>query len=202
MESGPKFSDSVVGGNVHTGDVIHNHHHTAAAQPDPFQAPPQSILIGAPTAVPMQAVNPYGQIMPGMGRPAKMMSFGDSLRSVMGHYLTFDGRASRSEYWWFYLAVTITSMTVGMAALGFAIQNNDEDAFFNVICFAWIAILLLMPAFLSVTVRRLHDQGYSGWYILLGFIPYIGGLIVFVMMFGEGEEVPNAYGPPPTNLLM
>lgn len=50
---------------------------------------------------------------------------------------------------------------------------------------------------LAVQVRRFHDQDKSGWFILLGFIPYIGGLILFVFMCLEGTRGPNRFGPDP-----
>ena len=62
--------------------------------------------------------------------------------------------------------------------------------------FAIWALVIFVPA-LAVQVRRFHDQDKSGWFVLLGFIPYLGALIVFVFMVLEGTRGPNQYGPDP-----
>ena len=58
----------------------------------------------------------------------------------------------------------------------------------------WLAIII--PS-LAVTVRRLHDQDKTGWLVLLGLIPFVGGLILLVFMLLEGTKGPNQYGPDP-----
>lgn len=68
----------------------------------------------------------------------------------------------------------------------------------------WIGFLLLgvyalgsfIPS-LAVQVRRYHDQDKSGWFILLGLIPYVGGIIALIFMCIEGTRGPNRYGPDP-----
>jgi uncharacterized membrane protein YhaH (DUF805 family) len=66
--------------------------------------------------------------------------------------------------------------------------------FVAVLAIAFIAILI--PS-LAVQVRRFHDQNRSGWWVLLGFVPYIGSLVVLVFMLIEGTKGPNDYGPDP-----
>ena len=58
----------------------------------------------------------------------------------------------------------------------------------------WLAVIV--PS-IAVQVRRFHDQDKSGWFVLLNFIPYLGGLIVLVFMFLEGTRGPNRFGPDP-----
>ena len=60
------------------------------------------------------------------------------------------------------------------------------------------ALASIIPA-IAVQVRRFHDQDKSGWFVLLNFIPIIGGLIVLVMMFLDGTPGPNRFGPDPKN---
>ena len=59
-----------------------------------------------------------------------------------------------------------------------------------------VAIALFIPS-LAVQIRRFHDQDKSGWFVLLAFIPYVGGLIVLVFMCIEGTPGPNRFGSDP-----
>ena len=71
--------------------------------------------------------------------------------------------------------------------------------------FGTIAFLGLIIPNLAVTVRRFHDIGYSGWYILLVFIPYLGsiiGLVIIVLMMVDGQPQINDYGTVPTNTIV
>jgi len=54
---------------------------------------------------------------------------------------------------------------------------------------------------LAVSVRRLHDLGKSGWMMLLGFVPIVGGILLLVWFVSDGEAFDNAYGAVPTNTL-
>jgi uncharacterized membrane protein YhaH (DUF805 family) len=68
----------------------------------------------------------------------------------------------------------------------------------------FIALLALLLPFLSVSVRRLHDLGKSGWWLLIAIIPivnFIGIFVIIVFTLIEGEEQPNQYGEVPTNTL-
>jgi uncharacterized membrane protein YhaH (DUF805 family) len=60
-----------------------------------------------------------------------------------------------------------------------------------------LALLALFIPSLAVQVRRFHDQDKSGWMVLLGFIPYIGGIIIIIFMCMEGTRGPNRFGPDP-----
>lgn len=133
-------------------------------------------------------------------------------------YATFTGRASRSEYWWstlgyfgiiflitvlFFLCIGITTVTISPHTPD-ATANTLPDATANALTIGGIVMLLLLLALLAagfiptlaVTVRRLHDAGFSGWYYLLNFIPYVGGLILFVFCVLPSAP-PNEYGVSP-----
>lgn len=124
-------------------------------------------------------------------------------------YADFQGRSRRMEYWMFTLGFTILILLLmilfvffGSAGGGFQDQARSPDdplgglptAFLVFIGLFYLAIFI--PS-LAVQVRRFHDQDKSGWLILLGFIPYIGGLILLVFMCLEGTRGPNRYGPDP-----
>ena len=104
----------------------------------------------------------------------------EAVSSVMKSYARFSGRATRSEYWWFYLFWIIAVLVTGMI--------NENLA-------ALVVLALLLPS-LAVGVRRLHDIGKSGWWLLVMLIPLIGGLILlyFLVQPSEGD---NDYGPAP-----
>lgn len=104
------------------------------------------------------------------------MGFFGAIKSVLTKYANFSGRATRSEYWWWVLFTLL---------------------------WAWIPIvnLLLLLIFflpsLGVAVRRLHDTGRSGWWILLGIIPILGGLILLIFYCTDSQVGANQYGPNP-----
>jgi uncharacterized membrane protein YhaH (DUF805 family) len=114
------------------------------------------------------------------------MSFADAVRSVLSQYVGLTGRARRSEYWWWALAYLI--LVVIAVGLDSAIGTS--------VVAPLVALAVLLPN-LAVAVRRLHDTGRSGWWILLGLIPLVGGIILLVFYVSDGNPGPNAYGPDP-----
>ena len=136
-------------------------------------------------------------------RPQQMMGFMDALTTVFRtKYATFSGRASRSEYWWGYLGLSVTSIVlqifwmVGTIAL---LDFGQIAALPSLIALVG-ALGLLIPS-ITVTVRRLHDTGKSGWMALLIFVPCIGIILWLVWMIEDGQAHDNAYGPVPTNTM-
>ena len=116
------------------------------------------------------------------------MTPSQAIRSVFSQYAGFSGRASRSEFWiwWGFLVVVFVAIGAIAALVG-------PTGF---IVAAVFALAVFIPN-LAVTVRRLHDSGRSGWWLLLIFVPFIGGLIVFVFMLLDSEQEANRWGPPP-----
>ncbi len=104
---------------------------------------------------------------------------------VLKKYVDFSGRARRKEYWMFTLFIVVISIVLQIvdAVIGFPI--------FGLV----FALGIFLPS-LAVAVRRLHDTGRSGVWILFGFIPVVGTitLLVFMCLDGEGE---NKYGHNP-----
>ena len=134
------------------------------------------------------------------GRPAHIMSFADAVTNVViNNYVNFEGRASRSEYWWFILFNLIINIVT------FAIDSTLGTMItYDMGYVGFIALLALLLPSISVSVRRLHDIGKSGWWILIGIIPivnFIGIFVILVFTLMEGEEHPNQYGNVPTNTL-
>jgi uncharacterized membrane protein YhaH (DUF805 family) len=125
----------------------------------------------------------------GTGRPLQMMSISDSVVNVLTNYGDFNGRASRSEFWWFFLASFVAYLITGFIdALVFGFELTDPTPISFI-----LQVAIFIPT-LTVSVRRIHDHGKSGWYVLVPFY----NLYLFIV---DGEAMPNAYGPPPTNKL-
>lgn len=126
------------------------------------------------------------------------LSMVEAVKRVLGKYADFRGRAARSEYWWFVLAVNLALIAVWLVVGGLAALGGQDAAVAASTGFgiAMIASLAIVVPALAVGVRRLHDTDKSGWFLLLGLIPYIGGLIVAVLMALRGTTWPNQYGQP------
>ena len=105
---------------------------------------------------------------------------------VLKKYAVFSGRARRKEYWMFALFAGI--IYVVFAILGVVTKQS------------WLVALpvvaFLLPG-LGVTVRRLHDTGRSGWWILFQIVPIAGPITLFVFSVLDGEPGDNKYGPNP-----
>lgn len=128
------------------------------------------------------------------------MGFKEAVCSVYSNYATFRGRATRSEYWYFVLfcvLVAFVAVFIGVA-IGLGTGGYGEGTVGAGVC-ALLMIVFYIVSFLpslALSVRRLHDIGKSGWYILIGFIPYIGGIVMFI--FALMKSAPdNRYGPNP-----
>ena len=119
-------------------------------------------------------------------------------------YGDFEGRSRRKEYWMFTLGILILyaiMATAFVVAVG-GVDRRPESAATGltvvfVVAVGVIVVLGLLIPSIAVQVRRLHDQDKSGWYILLGFIPYVGGLIMLVFMCIDGTPGENRFGDDP-----
>lgn len=121
----------------------------------------------------------------------EQVSFGDAVkRALTVNYCNFNGRSSRSEFWWFYLFTVIVN-TVFQMLLGATGGSNVVMALCGL-----VSLALLIPG-LGMGVRRLHDIGKSGWWWFLVFIPIAGSIILIVWWAKESEMAPNQYGPVP-----
>ena len=117
-------------------------------------------------------------------------------------YADFQGRSRRKEYWMFVLLqiIVLVIMAVIVGITGGLDDNPSGIGGIVLILMGLIYLGLFFIPGLAVTVRRFHDQDKSGWFILLQFIPYVGGLIVFVFMCLDGTRGPNQYGPDPKGI--
>jgi uncharacterized membrane protein YhaH (DUF805 family) len=114
------------------------------------------------------------------------VSFGDAIRLQWQNITNFSGRASRSAYWWYALALWIAFMVLAVIA---AVIGS---AAFSLL--VYVVMLVAGLTGLSLAIRRMHDSDKSGWMILLGLIPFIGGIIVLVLVCLPGTPGPNRFG--------
>lgn len=105
------------------------------------------------------------------------MTFTESIKVCFSKYADFNGRASRSEYWWYVLFIVLVSFVTGVI-------NDKLSILFSV--------ATLLPS-IAVAARRLHDTNRSGWWQLIGLIPVIGWIIIIYFLVQEAKE-PNNFG--------
>ena len=115
-------------------------------------------------------------------RPQQMMGFMDAVTTVLRNkYATFSGRATRSEYWWSYLGIVVISMVLQIVALvgAFALGSLNEGLGLLFGLVGLVGVFALIIPSLTVSVRRLHDTGKSGWMLLIILIPCIGRRCIY-----------------------
>ena len=117
------------------------------------------------------------------------MSFYDAVRSALSKYATFSGRASRSEFWFFYL---FWLLACGIAGVIDALIINSSFSPLTT-----IAVLGLLIPFIAVTIRRLHDIDRSGWWQLLPLVPIVGAIILLIWWCKPGTPGSNRFGSNP-----
>ena len=104
------------------------------------------------------------------------MTFTESIEQCFKKYATFEGTASRSEYWWFALFLVVASMVLNMVSDSLSLV---------------FSLATIVPSIAAAT-RRLHDTDRSGWWQLIWFVPIVGWIILIVFLAQEPR--PNRYG--------
>ena len=117
------------------------------------------------------------------------MTLGSAVSTCLSKYATFSGRASKSEFWWWILFVIMVQ--IAAAIMTAAISPEAGGALTGL-----VSLGLFLPG-LAVQVRRLHDTGHSGWWLLLVFVPLIGIIVLLVWWLGASAPAANQYGEPP-----
>ena len=114
------------------------------------------------------------------------------VETITKRYADFSGRARRSEYWYYTLFSTL--IFLGVAILGGILVGATESPL-GIGLIVLLFLPLIIPS-LAVTVRRLHDSGKSGWFLLLQIVPF-GGLVIFIFTVLDSEPQTNRWGPNP-----
>ncbi len=135
------------------------------------------------------------------------MSFGQAVSTCFKKYATFSGRASRSEFWWFFLFIYVVGIILLVidGVLGFQIgaqevmigNNPTQLPGIGPLGLVW-SLATLLPG-IGVMVRRVHDSDKSGWLVLLGYVLTlacgIGAILLLVLALLKSTPGDNKYGP-------
>ena len=111
---------------------------------------------------------------------------------VLKKYAVFTGRARRQEYWIFVLFNVIITVVLTMIE---GIADSDSEGSRSTLATLY-GLAVLIPS-LAVGVRRLHDVGKSGWWMLIGLVPIIGAIILLIFAVRDSQPADNKYGPNP-----
>lgn len=117
------------------------------------------------------------------------MNFVEAVKSVLGNFHNFAGRAPRSEYWFWILATFLVGIVAGIVD---AAVFGPAKSFFG----SFFSLFFFIPG-IAVGARRLHDIGKTGWLQLLWIIPIIGWIILIIWMCTKGTVGDNRFGPDP-----
>jgi uncharacterized membrane protein YhaH (DUF805 family) len=126
----------------------------------------------------------------------RWVGFGAAIGICFRKYVDFTGRAGRPEFWFWTLFQNLALFLPLAAATLISrpdIAGSDQGAQRVAVLFVISLVALLLPS-LAVTVRRLHDINFSGWWILINLVP-AGGLALLILVCKRGTEGANRFGP-------
>jgi len=119
----------------------------------------------------------------GRSLASRRISFSDAISLAFTNYVNFSGRATRAEFWWFFLFTTLLSLVTQV------IDTVSSIGILNLIS----SLVVFVPS-LSVGVRRLHDINKSGWWLLLWFAIIIGWIVLLIWHVRPSDKGANQYG--------
>ncbi|HPD93973.1 MAG: DUF805 domain-containing protein [Rhodobacter sp.] len=122
------------------------------------------------------------------------MDFQTAVQTCFQKYATFSGRAQRSEFWWYVLAIIIANLVLGL------VDSMLFGGHGNIGVLGGLFSLATFVPSLAVSVRRLHDIGYSGWWLLLMLIPLLGFVVLLFFYIRDSEPGDNMFGPNPKRM--
>ena len=123
------------------------------------------------------------------------VGFMDAVKKAFAGYCDYASRSRRSEYWFFVLFDVLVIFVVGLifgVIFGYIGIGQVASAIVAI-----VELVLFFGFMLPLSVRRLHDTGKSGWFILLGLIPFVGGIILLIFFCMDSQPETNEYGPSP-----
>jgi uncharacterized membrane protein YhaH (DUF805 family) len=134
-----------------------------------------------------------------------MVGFGEAIKRAFAGWSTWEGRATRAEYWWWFLFVWLLSFIPYVGILASLDWNTTADGTVEgsgggvsviwVVLFLVLWLAFILPS-IAVSVRRLHDTDRSGWWYWITLVPCIGGIWYLVLMVLPSTPGPNKYGAP------
>lgn len=116
-------------------------------------------------------------------------TFMGALKDGFARFVDFKTRSTRSQYWWFTLWSVIISIVTGIVDVSLGMGDTGPVGL--------LASLVFFLPSLAVAIRRLHDIGRTGWWMLLVFIPILGWIVLLFFYCTKSQETPNKWGPEP-----
>ena len=129
-----------------------------------------------------------------MGKLGAKMNIGQAIGSGFKNYIVFEGRACRSEFWFWVLFTFLVSIV--SSVLDLILFPGNEISLINTLT----GLALLLPS-LAVGARRLHDIDKTGWWLLLWLVPIIGWIILIVWAIKRGDGTANRFGNDPIAMV-
>ena len=165
-------------------EAVNTSSQSAGTDGNPFQAGSQ-----APSNAGLR-MGSYG----GGGEAADVPTFSEAFPMVMKKYATFSGRASRPEFWYFWLTCFLVNFIFNVIVQ----LVGPESAASNIVAIVQglFGLAIIIPH-IAVVVRRLHDTNRTGWWFLIVFIPLIGAIILLLWLASAPTPGTNMYGPQP-----
>ncbi|WBH15284.1 DUF805 domain-containing protein [Sphingomonas radiodurans] len=161
---------------------------------DDYEKAKERILFGAKAPAAGSGLASFMPAASPVPRPADDDHFG-WITLPLKRYADFKGRSSRKEFWMFqlvFVAIGVIAMIGGVDLLA-----GTGGLGGLTLLLTWLALIALIVPLLAVQVRRLHDQDRSGWLAAFNLLPYVGALVVYILMLMEGTPGDNQYGPDP-----
>ena len=113
----------------------------------------------------------------------------DHIKTAYRRWTDYHGRSSRPEFWIFTAYYLIACFLIGLVGE----LTFDDLMEFVLSAFVFVHFFVGLP----LAIRRMHDSGRSGWWLLLNIIPFLGSLIIFIFMLLPGQDGTNRYGADP-----
>jgi len=114
--------------------------------------------------------------------------------TVKTKYVDFNGRAGRAEFWYYMLFYIIIALVLSLVS-SFLFSSGTEGGGRSMLS-SLLSLALLLPS-LGVSIRRLHDIGKSGWWVLISLVPLIGFIVLIIFYVKDSQPGSNEYGANP-----
>ena len=119
----------------------------------------------------------------------------EAVKCCLKHWHDANGRARRSEYWYFYLFTFLISICINILTSVFSTISETLGLIVSLVLLL-VALALCVPS-ICATIRRLHDIGKSGWFIFISLVPLAGPFILLYFLAQDSMPDENLYGPAP-----
>jgi uncharacterized membrane protein YhaH (DUF805 family) len=116
-------------------------------------------------------------------------TFIGAIKDALARFVDFKTRSTRSQFWWWVLGYLLISIVAGFIDGAIGMSGSDPVGLL-------VSVVLLLPS-IAVSIRRLHDIGRTGWWLLLMLLPIIGSIVLLVFYCTKTQPAANQWGSPP-----